>query len=523
MSSLLTFKNGLLNPRRNLVRGRTLAYACGVAAPVVCTLVEWPLRQILAPTSILMLYLLGVLGVAIFHGRGPSVVASFLSAPAFAFFFAPPIFSLAMKDLENMIGLGVMLIVALVTSTSMERMRYQTQIAEQRERRAKGLYRLSEALSALQSVDEVNRVVSRSIHEMLGLRCLLLLPGPDGHLNYPSDDSMFDRAGLVDLAQPQSMFGQAADRRGGAENPDTLFRLTGTGGCLGMLVLEPQSLQALNGLEEKSFFDMVLSQVTQSLERISLAQQAREAAVQAETENLRNALLSAISHDLRTPLTRIVGTASTLVEQNGSLTPADRLEFTLAIQDEAQRMAELMSKILDMARIVSGRIILHREWHALEEIVGATLNRLDTLLQRRQVDIRLPGDLPLVNIDAVLFQQVLTNLIENAVKYSPVGCPIEIAADWIPTTLRITIADRGPGIPEELQGRIFEKFYRVVPESPQSGAGLGLALCRAILEAHGGRVAAANRPGGGAVFTVNLPLESQPPGLDWLDTQEARP
>jgi K+-sensing histidine kinase KdpD len=512
-----------MNPRLESVKRKTIGYAWGVATPGVCTLIDWPLRQVLAPSSILMLYLLGVLAVAILFGRGPSVITSLLSAPAFAFFFAPPIFSFAMKDLENIVGLLVMLLIALVTSTSLERMRTQARIARQRERRANALYCLSDALSGLGSRDEIHRIVAGQIRDVLGFSSVLLLPDAEGQLVYPGNLLAADAPLLCDLQQAQAQFERDDGNPKRTGDAGNLFLLKGSVGALGVLAVAPQYLPALADAEEKSFFDMALSQIAQSLERISLTQRAREASIQAETENLRNSLLSAISHDLRTPLTRIVGTASTLVDEDGSLTQAERREFTLAIQDEAQRMAELMSKILDMARIASGKVALHREWNALEEIVGATLTRLDALLKGRKVDIRLPEKLPLVSLDAVLFQQVLANLIENAVKYSPAGCPIEIAADWIPTVLRVVVADRGPGIPEELQGRVFEKFYRVVPESPQSGAGLGLALCRAIVEAHGGKIGAANRPGGGAVFFINLPLQGQPPALDWQENPKAQP
>lgn len=498
--------------RGKSIRAAVCAYGWGVAVPGLCTLLDWPLRGILAPASILMTYLLGVLAVAIFHGRWPSAIAALLSAPAFAFFFAPPIFSFAMKDLENSVALGVMLLVAHVTSTSLERMRTQAAIAERRERRAAALYQLSEALAGARTVDDVAEVSVRHIRAVRGIAAALLLPDASGRLACSGAAPEF-----IGLAQAQAVFDHGAN---GAEG---MFPLMGAAGPLGILALETEHWQGLADPEERSFLDMVLHQIAQSLERIHLAEQARRASIQAETETLRNSLLSAISHDLRTPLTRIVGTASALAGQDEALTRQERREFTLAIQDEAQRMADLMSKILDMARLASGKIALHLEWHALEEIVGATLTRLDSLLHGRSVDIRLPDGLPLVRIDAVLFQQVLINLIENAVKYTPAGSSIEVSAAWTPHALRLAVADRGPGIPEELKGRVFEKFYRVVPESPQSGAGLGLALCRAIVEAHGGEIGAADRPGGGAVFFLTLPLEGQPPALDWHEFPEAEP
>ncbi len=510
--------NGAGRFRGKSIRDTVCAYGWGVAAPVLCTLLDWPLRGVLAPASILMIYLLGVLAVAILHGRWPSAIAALLSAPAFAFFFAPPIFSLAMKDLENSVALGVMLLVSHVTSTSLERMRSQAAIAERRERRASALYRLSEALSGARTVDEVAQVAAHHIQAARPIHAALLLPDAQGRLACSGEAPQF-----IDRGQAQAVFDHGADAPLAAQAAKRIFPLMGAAGPLGVLALEAERWQGLSDPEERSFLDMILNQIAQSLERIRLAEQARLASIQAETETLRNSLLSAISHDLRTPLTRIVGTASALADQDEALTGQERREFTLAIQDEAQRMADLMSKILDMARLASGKIALHLEWHALEEIVGATLTRLDSLLNGRPVAIRLPDGLPLVKIDAVLFQQVLINLIENAVKYTPAGSPIEVSVAWAPHALRFAVADRGPGIPEELKGRVFEKFYRVVPESPQSGAGLGLALCRAIVEAHGGEIGAADRPGGGAVFFLTLPLEGQPPGLDWHEESPEAP
>lgn len=466
-----------MEKRRQRGLGRLHSYGWGVAAPVLCTLLTWPLSHSFGPASILMIYLLGVFLVATRHGRGASILASLLSAAAFAYFFAPPIFSLAVADTENIVALTATLLVANVTSNLMEKIRSQADIAAQRERRATALYHLSEALSAARSEDEVVRTAVRHIHAEFGAQAAALFPEMRSRIGRPTDAA---------LPQPLP----------GTDNSGTQ--------------------------EEKTFLDTFRNQITQSLERVRLAEQARDASIQAEAEALRNSLLSAISHDLRTPLTRIVGTASTLAEQDASLASAERQEFTRAIRDEALRMSELMSKILDMARLSAGKIVLQREWNALEEIVGGTLTRLDAELSERPVAIRLPENLPLMWVDAVLLQQVLMNLIENAVKYTPAGSPIDISAECLPASLRIAVADRGPGIAEELKGRLFEKFQRLAPESSQSGVGLGLALCRAIVAAHGGEIGVDNRPGGGAVFFLTLPLHEPPPPLAWDETAEVK-
>jgi len=503
-------------PRRQ--QSRYGGYLWGVAAPGLCTLIDWPLRHTLGPASILMIYLLGVFLVATRFGRAASIIASLLSAPAFAFFFAPPIFSLAISDIENIIGLGVMMVVANVTSNLLERVRFQAGIAAQRESLATALYCLSRALSEAQDEQTVVLTAISTIYDELGASSVLLLPDADGHLRYPADRPLRQSLRGADLGTAQWLFDSKKSINGDSayipvKNHVTYFPLEGSQGMVGILAIQTATAPNLSNREVTTFLSTFLNQIAQALVRVRLATQAREATLQAEAEALRNSLLSAISHDLRTPLTRIMGAAGILAERESSLDPEERIDFKKAILDEAERMSELMSKILDMARITTGTISPQREWNAIEEVVGGTLARLDKALADRPVNIRLPGDLPLVWMDAVLVQQVLTNLVENAVKYTPPGSPIDISATVRSSMLWLEVADRGPGIPAGLEDRLFEKFFRLEAESPQTGVGLGLSLCRAIAEAHGGGMGAANRPRGGAVFTLTLPLR-EPPAME---------
>jgi len=235
--------------------------------------------------------------------------------------------------------------------------------------------------------------------------------------------------------------------------------------------------------------------------------------LQVETEGLRNSLLSSISHDLRTPLATIVGSASILAEDDGSLKAEARTELSRAIYDEARRMSNLVGNILDMARLDAGMIKLRKEWYPLEEIIGTVLTRFGNRTDDRQVKVALPPGIPMIYADAVMIEQVLTNLLENALRYTPAGSPLEIAAEMSTDGVEISLADRGPGIPAGLENRLFEKFYRLHDETAQSGVGLGLAICRAIVAVHGGSIRAENRAGGGAIFAFTLPLEQQPPSV----------
>ncbi len=235
----------------------------------------------------------------------------------------------------------------------------------------------------------------------------------------------------------------------------------------------------------------------------------RELAV--ETERLRNALLSSVSHDLRTPLAAITGAASSLA--NDDLEPEVRHDLAQSIADEADRLGHLLRNLLDVTRLESGAVAVRKEWCPIEEVVGAALNRLETRLGDRPVHVELPSDLPLVPLDASLLEQVMTNLVENALRYSPAGTLIEISASRGTGEVQVTVADRGPGLPEGMEKRVFEKFFQAEPAAPAKGVGLGLTVCKGIIQAHGGWIKAANRPGGGTTFTFALPLSGPPPVL----------
>jgi len=494
-----------------------LGYLWSIAGPLLCTLINWPLRTQIGPANILMIYLLGVFFVAIRFGRGPSILASLHSAGTFAFFFAPPIFSFAVSNTEHLIGLAVMLVVAIVTSSLMEALRSQAAVAAQRERRASTLYRLSKELAGTRQEAEVIAAGIRHIHAEFGSANTLLFPDSQGRLHDPEDDSLLNCMPDADPAAAQRVFeqGQPLDIGTDPRSGETLmyWPLVGSERTLGVLVMAPPASRSLS-TEERTLLNIFLHQIVQSLERVRATEQARCTAIRMEAETLRNSLLSAISHDLRTPLSTLVGASGTLVEDDGQLDAEHRRKLIRAIHEDAQRMSDLTHKILDMARLEAGKVVLNRQWYALEEIIGSALRRMRKRLGDRPVAVDLDDGLTLVYVDAVLMQQVLVNLLENAVKYTPETSPIEITVELSPELLTLSIADRGPGIPEKFRHQIFEKFFRIHPEAPQSGAGLGLAICRAIVNAHGGRIRAESRNGGGAAFRLDLPLTETPPHIE---------
>lgn len=482
-------------PRRQVKPNHWLLSLVGVASPTVCTLLIWPFRAELGSAGILLIYLLGVFLVATRFGRYPSILATLLSAADFAYYFARPVFSLAISDTQNLVGLAVMLVVAWVTSGLMEQAREQTRLAAQRERNASALYGLSKALAVARQEDEILKAAVTHIHTIFGVQNTLLLADSEGRLAFPEAKPSSSSLTGINLEKAQLAFDQAWKIRLGMDNKiakkSGLFPLNGSENTLGVLVLDTNTHPEGWLNRQDTFLESFINQIIQALERARMAEQAKTASIQAETENLRNALLTAISHDLRTPLTTIVGASSTLAKKEGSLSQQDRLDLHRIIQEEAMHMSDLMHKILDMARLSGGTIALNRQWNDLEEIIGGTLNRLEQNLNGRPVNIHLPKPLPLVFVDEVLLQQVLLNLLDNAVKYTPKGSRIDISAEVASHEILISVADAGVGVPVGFEAHVFEKFYRHQPESAQSGVGLGLAICQAIIEAHAGKITVA--------------------------------
>ena len=489
-----------------------------IAIPLVLTLIDWPFREVLTPSNILLVYLLGVFFAALRFGLWPSIMASMTSAAAFAFFFAPPIFSFAIADQENLVGLAVMLVVGGVTSNLAENIRYQTYMAEQRELGVSALYSLSKELAEARLETEIIEIGVRHIHAEFGGQNTFLFPDRNGLVSYPDEPPLDISLQGANLRVARQVFnhGQMA-----GNGTDTLpgeaaiyLPLNGSTGTIGVLVLEPVDLRRIFLPEQRQLLDTYVNQIVHTLERAKSAEQAKDATLKMQAETLRNSLLSSISHDLRNPLATIVGAASTLETDEKHLDEGSRRKLVTVISEEAQRMSDLTIKILEMARLEAGEVVLNREWYAMEEIVGSALRRLDKKLKTRQVNIIMANNLALINVDAVLLQQVMVNLLDNADKYSPASLPIDISVETTPLGLSIAVADRGPGIPDNLQQKVFDKFFRVNEESAQSGVGLGLSICRAIVEAHGGKIQATNRSGGGTLFQFNLPILECPPTID---------
>jgi two-component system sensor histidine kinase KdpD len=514
-----------------------LAYGWGLAVVALCTGLAWLVLPVFAEANLIMIYLLGVVAVAWRYGRGPSIWASVLSVAAFDFYFVSPYLTFAVSDVEYLLTFTVMLLVALVVSTLTVRLRQQAEAARQRERRTATLYAMSRDLASIRDTDGLLAAATRHMREVFESQVVVLLPDASGRLQARragrQDSSSRDQRELVLDAKElgvaqwvythQQMAGQGTATLPSAEA--LYLPLLASRGTIGVLGVRPAQARTLLAPEQVHLLETFASQTALAIERATLAEEAQQAQVGIETERLRNTLLSSVSHDLRTPLAAITGAASSLLEGEAALDTPTRRELLQMIYEEADRLNRLVSNLLQMTRLESGPIQLEKEWQSLEEVIGVALTRLAERLQAHPLTTHLPEDLPLLPFDSVLVEQVLINLLDNAIKYTPPGTPITVSAWTNNETVTVEVADSGPGLPPGNEQRIFEKFYRALRAGEGSGAGLGLTICRGIIEAHGGRIWAESRPGGGAALRFTLPVQGTPPPMttepEWL--AEPRP
>jgi two-component system sensor histidine kinase KdpD len=510
-------------PGRN---SRWPAYLKALAVIAVATLICSQMSGRFERTNVVMVYLLGTVLVAARFGRGPSVLAAVLSVCLFDFLFVAPKYSFGVSDTQYVITFGVMLTTALLISNLAALGKRQASVARQRERRASELYALSRELARRRTLDELAKFLVRHVLASIDGEAAVLLPDADGKIQDPEHfcdrGSQRAAASLVRYPVPGNDLGIAQwaydHRKKAGLHTDTLasatamyLPLNALKRCIGVLGLRPSDPRQLQIPEQMHLVEALINQAAVAMERVQLAEAAQEAGLQVETEKLRNVLLSAISHDFRTPLATIIGSASTLRDSDVALDETRRRALLDTLMHEAGRMNTLVGNLLDLTRFSEGRIELKRDWVAIDELIGAVLTRLHDLLERHPVSLNLPDDPPLVPGDEVMLEQVLSNLLENAARHTPAGTAIDIFATVSARELAVTVRDHGPGFPPGEETRVFEKFHQARPESAQSGFGLGLAICKAIVEAHGGTITARNAAGGGAEFRFTLPLGTAEP------------
>ena len=480
---------------------------------------------VLALPDLVMIYLLAIMIVAAFFDRGPSLAAAALSVAAYDFFFIPPLFTFSVTDARNLLTFGTMFVVGLLISGLTLRIRRKEHQARRSEEQSAALYALSRDLGAATDETEALDVIVRHAAAALNASAAgALVPGAGGELRMAAQQGEL-RYGEAERAAARWTRDRAQIAgRGTDERPDatvTCYPLRRGADVVGVLVLGPRD-PGDAARSESEFSSAFLRHSALAVERARLAGEARASSLRARAEEMRSALLSAVSHDLRTPLAAVTGAASSLRDDEGMLGPAEKAELVATICEEAERLERLVGNLLDMTRLDSGTVRLRREWVPFDEIAGSVLSRLEARLGDRPVRVTHPETLPLLWTDPVLIEQVVLNLVENAAKYTPAGSPLELdAAGGADGSITIELRDRGPGIPPGDEERIFDKFHRG-NHAGVSGAGLGLPICRAIVEAHGGQISAENRVGGGALFRVLLPrMADQPPQPEPLPAEAA--
>ena len=487
-------------PRQGLSAYLLALAACAVTALLARVLAPW-----LAPANLVMLFLLAVFLVALYLGRGPALLATFVAVAVFDFFFVQPHFSFAVADAEYLITFAVMLLVALITAQFAAHRGEQAETALARESHARALYELARELAGALSVAQVAETTARFLRRELEANASLLLPDANGQLRAEEPEHSLS----TDFALPQRAYqrGEPVELRGFSGRGEiTLFLpLLTPMRARGVLELsgDAEPLQ-----RERDLVDTVASLAAIALERLHYVEVAQAVELRMAAERLRHSVLASLSHDLRTPLTALVGLADTLLMQAD---PATHHDTALALRGQARALARMVENLLDLARLSAGGQALRREWQPLEEVAGAAIKLLGPALAGHPLTVRLAADLPLLEFDAVLLERVFGNLLDNAAKYAPAGSPIEVAARRLDDAVEVSVRDHGPGFPDGID--LAEPFARGAAPANHPGIGLGLAICKSIVEAHGGRLRLGNPADGGARACFTLPLGT-PPAID---------
>jgi two-component system, OmpR family, sensor histidine kinase KdpD len=490
------------------------AYLAAGAIMAVVTALAAAAREVLHVPDVEMLFLLGVMLAALTTNRRASILAAVLAVVCYDFFFVPPAYTLDVLDARYFLTFGMMLGIGIVIGTLTLRLREERRAAVARERRTNAVYGLSRELAFAADAPGVGQACVGAVAEAFECdSAFLVRSGGDALEAVAASPPTFALTpGEAAAAAWALAHGRAAgrDTENHAGEAVVCLPLRTWGDPLAVLAVKPPRDRPLTGAQQ-DLLDALGRHAAVALDRVRLADEARRAALRARSEELRSALLSAVSHDLRTPLAAITG-AGTLLLDDGVADAALRRELTTTVVEEAERLERLVSNLLDMTRLESGVVEPKREWVPLVEVVGTALNRLDRQLGAREVTVDIADDVPLLSVDPILVQQLFVNLLENAIKYTSPGSEILVRAARAGGAVAVEVADRGPGIPAGDEERIFDRFHRAAQPGVRGarGVGLGLPIARAIAQAHGGRLVAEHRPGGGALFRLTLPLATPP-------------
>ena len=486
-------------------------YASAGMVTALCTLLAFAMYPHFELSNLVMIYLLGVTVAGLRLGRGPSALTAVLNVAAFDFFFVPPRYSFAVSDVQYLVTFGAMMTIALVIATLTASVRQQTRVAGARERRTALLYAMSRELAVTRGIANMARVAVRHVAEVFECQAVVLLPASGGKLRYPADTPLESSFRHADLAVAQWVADHGHRAGLGSDTlpaaPGLYVPLGEEGRTVGVLGVLPSNPRRVLLPEQSHLLGTFGGQIALALERARLAELAEQSSLAAERETLRNTLLASISHDLRTPLAVIAGAGSTLAQHGGNLDEATRVQLARSVETKAREMSELVSNVLDLVRFESGQAALRRDWQTLDDLVGSALASNAEKLAAHPVELHLAAELPPVWVDATLIVQVFANLFDNIAKYTPAGTRVRVSAMAEPGggAVRVVVDDEGPGLPAGDPARLFDKFQRGTGEGSVAGVGLGLAICQAIVRAHGGEIEAQRREGGGARFVFTLP------------------
>lgn len=471
-------------------------------------------RSVFDITNMALFYLLPVLYAAVRYGRGPSVFTAVLAVLAFNFAFVPPNFTFAVADLRYLFVFAVFLVVALITGTLASRLRMQAERARRREERTAVLYALSRQMAAETDMQKLLNTVVKAVYDALGTSAVIYMPDSDGRFEVQaaiaeSERLATDRERAVAhwVFENGQFAGKGTETLSGAEGLYVPLKSEQTKlGALGIVPADPERM-ALPA--QRRLLEGFAGLASLAIMRLQLAEEARQASCVAESEKLRTALFNSVSHDLRTPLASITG-AITSLQEEGVYDLEARQALVESIKEGAQRMNHMVGNLLDTARLESGMLKLNKDWCDIQDIIGVALRRVNDALKDRPIRIDIPAELPLVKVDFSLIEQVIVNLLYNAVKYSPLDCEVSIAVRKVDEAIQVSVGDRGSGISEEDRERVFDKFYRLYSPEHVSGTGLGLSICKGLVEVHGGHIWVDAVSEGGSVFTFTLPIDEQP-------------
>ena len=495
------------------LHSRPASYLGSLAAVALATAVAFAMNGHFQTTDLVLVFLLATTYVAVRFGRGPSILAATLGVASFDFFFVPPRLAFTVSDVVYLPTFGAMLVVGLIVSTLAARVRERAEVARAQAQWSATLHAFARELAHVRDVDAIAVATARQIEAALGGPATVLVARDEGALTTtsgasgfaPDENEVAVARWAYEHAQPA---GQGTDTLPGVA---ALYVPLQSGArAVGVVGFRSADGRPLTDANRRQMLDALAQQAASALDRALLAEEAKQIELRARTEELRTSLLSSVSHDLRTPLAAIVGCATTLLQDSGTLAAAQRTDLLRTIQDEAEHLSRLVANLLAMTRLESGHLVVAKEWVPIEELVGAALARLGSRLDGRAVDVHIAREATMVHADPVLVEQVIVNLLDNVVRHTPAGTSIELVARQDDAWLQLEVLDRGPGLAAGAEARVFDKFFRG-PGAAPGGSGLGLAICRGMVLAHGGTIEAAHRPGGGTVVRLRLPVEGQPP------------